>query len=70
MKYQTPMESVELIHIENEADLGRLHVVLGMTISYGIRNAPPTVNYNCATTIKENDTLNIVVASTEHADGF
>jgi hypothetical protein len=27
-------------------------------------------NDNRATTIKENDTLNIVVASTEHADGF
>jgi hypothetical protein len=70
MKYQIPMESVELIRIENEADLGRLCLALGTTISYGIHNAPPTLNSHRITTIKQNDMLNIVVASTEHADGF
>jgi hypothetical protein len=70
MKYQIPMESVELIRIETEADLVSLRCILGTTISYGIRNAPPTLNSRRATTIKENDTLNIVIASTDNAYGF
>jgi hypothetical protein len=68
-KYEIPMESVELIRIENEEDLGRLRSVLGTTICYGIRNDAPKLNCP-ATTINENDTLNIVVASTEAPDGF
>jgi hypothetical protein len=63
------MESVELIRIKNKDNLGRLHLVLGTSICYGIRNDAPKLNCP-ATMINENDMLNIVVASTEAPDGF
>jgi hypothetical protein len=67
MKHKNPMESVELIRIKKEADLESLRLVLGMTICYGLHKDAPKLNCP-ATMISENDTLNIVVASTEAPD--
>jgi hypothetical protein len=69
MKYEICTSSYQLIQIENEADLVRLHLVLGTTLCYGIPNDPSKLNA-FATTINKNDTLNIVVPSTEEANGF